>query len=271
MPSNELPESLRTALESAVTLEKSTALMKTTSPGPVTEEVGNSTKRTADDSQDQQMSKETAPHADIVGHDGAAIMSYKNKTALDRFEKSVGGRENVIDTLSLATLDKKQEHFLRLLCDPHRAKDSLVTIARDAGLLPSHIIELFRNASTAKAFALGMGQLSEAIPAIIKDVTDKSVDAKVECPTCFGTKYFPENVQCPRCGGVGEVFRASDLDRQKIALESIGITKKGGGVNVNVNQQVGVVSPNTFFSKYVKSSDEAAYDVDGFVDAETND
>src|SRR5687767_8697652 len=85
------------------------------------------------------------------GHDGQAIMTKRNKTSLDRFEDSIGGRENLIDTLALANLDKKQEHFLRLLCDPARQRDSLVTIARDCGLLPVHVLDMFRHASFAKA------------------------------------------------------------------------------------------------------------------------
>ena len=58
-------------------------------------------------------------------------------------------------------------------------------------------------------------------------------------------------------------MRYSDLDRQKIVLESTGVVKKGGGgVNVQVNQQVNTVHPSNFFSSYVKSSDQTAYDVE---------
>jgi hypothetical protein len=206
------------------------------------------------------------------GSDGGAIRTKSNKTVLDRFEDSIGGRENLIDTLALSNLDKKQEHFLRLLCDPARQRDSLVTIARDCGILPVHILEVFRSASFSKANALAMGQLTEALPAVVKDIADKSVDAKVECPTCFGDGNISEGVQCPQCNGRGEVFRPSDLDRQKLVLDATGIVKKGPGVAVNVQQNVGVVSPNSFFSKYVKASDEAAYDVtDMTLDAEVVD
>jgi hypothetical protein len=177
----------------------------------------------------------------------------------------------LIDTIALANLDKKQEHFLRLLCDPARAGQSLVTIARDCGLLPTHVLELYRNAAFAKAHALAMGQLAEALPAIARDIADKSVDAKVECPRCFGEKYESEGVTCSQCAGKGLVFRASDLDRQKIALETTGVLKKGPGVNVNVNQQVAVAQPGTFFSKYVKASDETAYDVTDMAEAEVID
>jgi RecJ-like exonuclease len=155
------------------------------------------------------------------------------------------------------------------MCDPKRQRDSLVVIARDAGMLPSHVIDLFRNASFAKANALAFAQLTEKLPEIAKDIADKSVDAKIECPSCFGEGEVEGIGKCPQCLGKGKVFRTSDLDRQKIALTSTGLLKQGAGVNVNVQQNnISTISPNTFFSKYVKSSDEAAYDVSDFKDAQ---
>lgn len=212
-----------------------------TSPTPQTPQAGNA------------LSKTSA---------AALYRSKTTKTALDRLEEGIGGREVLIDTIGLATLDKKQEHFLRLLCDPTRAKDSLVTIARDSGLLPTHILELFRNASFAKANALAMSQLSEALPAIVRDIADKSVDAKVECPVCFGEGFTDKDVKCGVCQGRGLVFRGSDIDRQKLVLDATGIIKRGPGVAVNVQQNVGISSGGaTMFSKYVRASDDTAYDV----------
>lgn len=189
----------------------------------------------------------------------ALFQKKTTKGALANFEDAVGGRDVLIETLQLSTLDKKQEHFLRILSDPARQNDTLSIIARDSDILPSQVIELFRHASFAKAHAIAQAQLSEAIPSIMRDITDKSVDADIDCPTCMGVP--PLEGQCLSCNGRGWILRPSDLDRQKIALEVGGLLKKGGGVNVQVNQQVGMISPNSFFSKYVKTSDEAAYNV----------
>lgn len=191
----------------------------------------------------------------------------KNKTALEQFEYATGGREQLIDTLGLATLDKKQQHFLDLLTDPKRAKHSISTIAYDAGLTALQVLDLFRNASFARAQAIAMGKMADSIPAVVEDLTAKSVDAKVECPTCFGAKEVAAGVQCPQCFGKGEVMRFSDIDRQKIVLEATGVTKKNTGVNVQVNNQVNTVTPGNFFSSYVRASDKAAYDV---IDAEVD-
>jgi len=184
-----------------------------------------------------------------------------NRSALEQFEAAIGGRDALVETLELAQLDKKQEHLLNLLLDPRRQKDTINTIARDAGMKPAGVIELFRSATFAMAHALAMSKMASALPAVVDDIAAKAVDSKIECPTCFGQKQI-NHVDCPTCFGKGEVMRYSDLDRQKILLESAGVTKKGGGVNVNVSQAVGIVNPGSFFSNFVKGSDADAYSIE---------
>lgn len=226
---------------------KNTPTTETASPSPPTPDLGSLLKRI----------------------DAASVpMKTLKRTALDRFEDSIGGRENLVDTIALSNLDKKQQHFLAILCDPNRQNQSLTVLARDSGLTPTQVLDLFRNASFAKAHALAMGQLSEALPAVVKDIAEKSVDAKVECPRCFGSGFEREEVECIVCLGKGLIFRESDLDRQKLVLETTGISKPKGGVNVQVNQNVGVAMPTNMFSKYVRASDDTAYDVGEIVEAE---
>jgi hypothetical protein len=114
-----------------------------------------------------------------------------------------------------------------------------------------------------------MGQISEALPRVVKDVAEKSIDAKVECPNCFGEGFTAEDVKCTMCNGRGQIFRASDLDRQKVLLEAGGVLKKGPGVAVQVNQNVNnnIQAPN-MFSRYVKDSDETAYNVSDIIEGE---
>ena len=121
-------------------------------------------------------------------------------------------------------------------------------------------MELFRNAAFAKAHAIAMSQISEAVPEVINDMIGKAVDAEIVCPDCMGRKL--EGSPCLRCRDAGRVVRASDIDRQKLLLEISGVHKKSGGVNVQVNTQVNNHQPGQFFSRYVKESDATAYDVD---------
>lgn len=192
-------------------------------------------------------------------------------SALEQFEDAVGGRQQLVDSLSLATLDKREAHFLDLLLDPRRSNDNITTIARDAGLKPLQVVDLYRSAAFAKAHAISMGKLSEALPGVVDDIAAKSVDTKITCPNCFGDGQL-NGESCIQCGGRGEVMRFSDLDRQKIVLEAGGLTKqKSAGVNVNVQQNVGIMNPSNYFSKFVKDSDSTAYAVDDIVDAEVKD
>ena len=249
-------------------LNESQTLLNTTSDAP---EPSKSTQ-TEMMIESPTLTTETASDSkSLIKPEKLAERTLKNKAkaSLDRFEDAIGGRENLIDTLALSNLDKKQEHFLRLLCDPNRQRDSLVTIARDCGLQPVAVLDLFRHASFAKANALAMGKLTEALPAVAADIAEKSVDSKVECPTCFGDMYIKEGIECPSCFGRGKVMRTSDLDRQKILMEVTGVLKKGPGVAVNV-QQNNIQAPQAnMFSSYVKKTDDAAYDVSDIVDAET--
>lgn len=182
--------------------------------------------------------------------------------ALQQYEELVGGRQAIIESLQVTSnLDKREQYFLELLCSPARAKDTLINIALDAGLTVAKALDLFRQSSFARAHAMAMGRLAEALPDLAEDVAAKSVDSMVMCPSCLGHKG--KNTFCDLCGGRGVVFRESTIDHQKLMLETLGVLKKGGGVNVQVNQNVGnTVQAGNFFSKYVKESDSTAYDVD---------
>lgn len=191
--------------------------------------------------------------------EGSSPLATKTRGVLEQYQEILGGRENVVDALNMAALDKKQQHFLRLLCDPARAQDSLIVIAQDCGMKPSEALDMFRSAAFAKSHALAMGKLAESLSPVVEDIIAKSVDAEVMCSECFGEQVA--GFVCETCHGRGTMMRESTIDHQKLVLEATGVTKKSSGVNVQVNQQVGVVSSGSFFSKVVRATDETAYDV----------
>lgn len=194
-----------------------------------------------------------------------SLSPYRTKRALDKFEESVGGREAIIDALELATLGKKEEHFLRLLYDNARHNDSLAKIAKDSGLNAIAVLELFRTAAFAKAHAIVAGQISDSLPAVVKDIIAKSVDYQIICQSCGGNGTIEMDDgkarTCLDCNGNGKLFKESDLDRQKILLETGGILKKGPGVAVQVNTQVNTGTNTNAFSRFVRATDDIAYDV----------
>lgn len=237
-PSNNSPGSQILSEEDLRALSKYTLTTKPTLPTPTTEVHGNSTNGT--DSVSTALQPKTNP--------------------LDTYEKLYGGRQSIIDDLSLMALDKKQQHLLYLLCHPTYIEVPLSTIVKAAGLTASGVMDLFADAAKHRSQALGMGALAKSVPSIVGDIIAKSVDEKVECPECFG--FNPEGAPCPKCNGKGVILRTSDLDRQKLVLEMTGLLKKGPATAVQINQNIGnTVQSGTFFSKFVKDTDETAYDV----------
>lgn len=162
----------------------------------------------------------------------------------------------------MASLDKKQLAFLDLLNDPTKERERIDTIARSAGVTTKAVIELFRNSAFVAAQALAQATLASSLPAVVGDIAAKSVDSEVACPACSGQGHYANGDPCSTCNTAGKVFRGSDLDRQKLVLEATGVIKKQPGVAIQNNQSVAVMHPSNFFSKYVKDSDAAAYDVE---------
>jgi hypothetical protein len=186
---------------------------------------------------------------------------------LQQYEEIVGGRQSIIENLQLGNLNKKAQFFLKLLCDPTKAKYSIVSLAADAELTTAQALELFRSSSFVRAQVMAMGKLAEALPEVAQDLAEKSIDQEIQCPLCRGEA---SEFVCQTCMGHGTIVRQGDIDHKKLLLEVAGIVKKGGGVNVQVNQNNSNNNgqPATFFSKYVRESDAAAYDVGDIIDVD---
>ncbi len=182
--------------------------------------------------------------------------------ALAEIEKAAGGREELAHTLGLAESGENGLLLIRLMMDPARVRDSLSRIVADAGMTPSQVLGLFRDAGLAKAMALSQHVLNQHLPAVVQDVAEKSVDAVIACDCVkVGGVVNPD---CEKCAGVGKIFRRSSLPHQELLMEAAGFLKKGGGVNVQVNQQV-VNAPKDFFDGFVRGTDDAAYSIDAEV------
>jgi hypothetical protein len=183
--------------------------------------------------------------------------------ALRHLEDSIGGRDALIDTLVLAKLDDRQQHFLRMLVDPARSADTLAKICKDAGMKPNALIEMYRTASFAKANAIGIGLAADAIPTVVRDLAAKSVDRQIDCPKCRGQKVNAKGDPCYDCAGHGTILVESDLSRQHTLLDMLGLGRKSsGGVLINnTNAQSMNVGVGSLFSTFVRATDKAAYDV----------
>jgi hypothetical protein len=196
-------------------------------------------------------------------------MARPKRLAMSNIEASVGGRQALVDTLAAGALSEKHITFLTKLADPLRARDSLQAICTEDGIMLSELLMLLKDASVAQGMVEAMRIGGAGLPSVMEDIVRKGVDRKVKCRRCGGkgevidTVLKQPNRTCLECGGSGYLWKESDFDRQKLLGDWMGLGPKKGGVSVNVgvNQQVGMNLPGGNFSKLVRDTDTAAYDV----------
>lgn len=177
--------------------------------------------------------------------------------AVNELDEAMGGREGLIKHLEHAPGTAKLDILLNVLADPQRTMLKLTEAVKDAGLSAREFMSIFREASVAKAFTEANLALSDRLKDVAVDVADKAVNhvEKCEC-TLDGAQQPLES--CKKCKGVGLVYYRSSLPHQQMVFETAGLLKKGGGVNVQVNQQV-AVGGGGIFERFVKATDAAAY------------
>lgn len=180
--------------------------------------------------------------------------------ALGEFEKMVGEREGLVAALSTVELTEKEEMLLGLLEDPARQGETLLTLCKMAGVPAHALMGLYRSAMTQQTERILFGGL----PRVVQGVVDQASSGKVVCPECGNDEELGKG-GCERCGGVGWVYQKGSFDHQQLVMDAARMLPKGGGVNVKVNQQVGISAAGGIFDKFVAATDEAAYAIDGEV------
>jgi hypothetical protein len=178
------------------------------------------------------------------------------------FEEGVGGREKVIETIAMATPDPKRRHLLSMLADPSRKNDSLARMCQDAGIAQTEILEIFRETAMARSFVLSQEILAEKVEAVVEDVSEKAVDREEAC-VCTANGRLEPDAKCDKCRGTGIVLKRGSLPHAEMIFEAVGLLKRGGGVNVAVQQNVKVGERRSYFDTFVKGTDELAYAVEG--------
>lgn len=147
---------------------------------------------------------------------------------------------------------------MTLLLDPARSRDSIATLAVDAGLAPADILALYKKGITSEAEAIATGQLATALPDVTKAVIERAIDRE---RVCLCVKHGIADAKCTKCKGSGLWLQEADIARQQMVWESMGIVKKSGGIQIQQNQMTGVIVPTNFMDGFVKATDQVAYDV----------
>jgi hypothetical protein len=155
-----------------------------------------------------------------------------NAAAIDTFTKVVGGRDQLIDVLSVAATAPEIDRLVNALLDPRFARTSLRRLCTLAGLTVADLFAAYRKALIARAHIEASHTIAAKLPPIVDDVMTRATPQPIACTVCKATgrrRIGGALVPCAVCGGRGVVASEPDLDRQKLALELGQLTQKGGG------------------------------------------
>jgi len=122
-------------------------------------------------------------------------------------------------------------------------------------------LSMFRDAAVSRGMVEAQTTLSERMGQVAQDVAEKAVNHVRACGCTLTDVEGAPDPACPECHGQGKVFREGSLKHAELVFESTGLTRRGGGVNVNVRQQMGVALGGAFLERFVKATDDAALDV----------
>ena len=182
------------------------------------------------------------------------------------FEDAVGGRENLVDVLATSARNTKQDILFRLISDPARKSDSLIKLCKDAGVTSHEVIAMFRDAVLAQGMVTAQMNMADKLGVIAQDIAEKAHDHTKPCGCTLTGNKDTASPTCDLCRGTGEVYMEGSLEHAKAVFDATGVTQKGGGMSINVQQNnVGGGSGGALLDKFVKATDDAAFDV---VDAE---
>lgn len=184
-----------------------------------------------------------------------------SRSAAAEFEEAIGGREQLVEVLSAQSRDTKQDILFRLLSDPGRAGDSLVTICHDAGVSATEVLAMFRDAAVAQSMVKAQSTLADKLDGVARDVAEKASNHVEDCHCQILSAIGEADPACPDCGGRGQLYFRGDLKHAEMVFKATGLTKEGGGVNVNVSNQMGLAVGGGFLDKFVQATDDAAFDV----------
>ena len=157
-----------------------------------------------------------------------------NLEAVETFTQAVGGRDALIDVLSIADTAPDVDRVVTLLIDPRYAKLPLKKVCYLAGLTVADLFAAYKKALITRAHIQATHIVAAKLPPIIEDVMNRATPTPIVCPVCHA---HPDDRQvCALCRGTGAVLSEPDLDRQKLALELGQLTEKKGGFVITQNQ-----------------------------------
>ncbi len=201
---------------------------------------------------------------------------------LHAYEAAMGGRQALIQALSVGENDPEVEEVLVALALPEHDALSLATICARAGITPGQLFRAVQAAALARAKVLATLTVADRTPEIVRQALDHAVLHEEVCESCNGTGTYtadptprnpnPQPQPCTSCRGLGVLKVGPTIEHQKMALEMAGLLKKAAGINVNNNMITPPAPrPSDSLDALQQAISDVMYGRAGAVDAEVTD
>ena len=155
-------------------------------------------------------------------------------------EKSLGGRQGLIEALSVADTVPEVFAVLQHIGDPRFDRWPLARICAECQIAPGLLFDAVDRAALLRAQILARATVAAQTPAMVGELLRLTRRHDQPCTPCNGTgKIYdlPDQGKqkcytCTSCQGAGTFQVEGDLERQKIALGMMRLTEKAGGITV---------------------------------------
>ena len=162
-------------------------------------------------------------------------------TAIAQLEAAMGGRTDLVATLTHAPQTDELAYVINLIADPRSDARSLAAICRAGNVHPGELLEAYKRGKFAKMQVEAIARIAEKTPAVVADVMDRAAPHLVTCHACKGTQWIP-NPQYREDGKVerwlacsctltttpGFIAEVPSVERQKLALDLAQLRPQGG-------------------------------------------
>lgn len=173
---------------------------------------------------------------------------------LAKLEQAIGGRDALVAALSHAPKSRDLVYVLGLIGDPGEANTPLAQLCARGGITAGELIDAYKSGELNRAQAVAAKEIGAKLGEVAADTMRRALPEEVVCDHCEGTGTYvpeptkkvpnPEPTPCKPCGATGRRMLQGDVEHKKLALEMGHLLVKGGGVNVQVNQQTNLLVGN---------------------------
>ena len=161
----------------------------------------------------------------------------RNDTYFRRLEDSIP-RDEMLEVLD-ASADERAHHLMLRMLDPVIGKRSLPQLAKEVGLSYAQVLQLITRHNVEQ----GVLRMAKHAPQVLEDVAIDSQSKEVKCGQCKGTGEIVENDSkgsdthetCFVCDGTGTLRKVGDEASRKLMFETLKLTGRGTGPQVQVN------------------------------------